>query len=223
MSTALRRSRLALPLCAVLALVAACSSASKDTGAAAPVTSQPPSSPQSTSTVETSAPATTASRPSSAASSATPAPSKPSGVASTSSGKPASTAPAGPVDGPGGCPTAALKIEALRASGAAGHQYAFLQFTNSSTRTCSLTGYPGVQLVKAGKPVGQPAVRTGKPISKVQLAPGHSATAQLVDASTCEADKSDSVAIYPPNRTERVVVHLSIRACALSIDPVIAS
>jgi Protein of unknown function (DUF4232) len=116
-----------------------------------------------------------------------------------------------------------LKIEALRASGAAGHQYAFLQFTNTSTKTCSLTGYPGVQLVKAGKPMGQPAVRSGKPISKVQLKPGHSVTAQLVDASTCEADKSDSVAIYPPNRTERVVVPLPLRGCALSIDPVVAS
>jgi hypothetical protein len=71
--------------------------------------------------------------------------------------------------------------------------------------------------------MGQPAVRSGKPISRVQIAPGHSVTAQLVDASTCEADKSDSVAIYPPNRTERVVVPLSVRGCALTIDPVIAS
>ncbi len=221
MNTAARRHRLPLLLCAVLALVAACSPASKDAGAAAPVTSQPSSSTPSSSPAVPSTPATTsaASRPTTAASSATPVPSKPSSAPAST----ASTAPAGPIDGPDGCRTAVLKIEALRASGAAGHQYAFLQFTNTSTRTCSLTGYPGVQLVKAGKPIGQPAVRSGKPIRKVQLAPGHSVTAQLVDASTCEADKSDSVAIYPPNRTERVVVPLSVRGCALTIDPVVAA
>jgi hypothetical protein len=59
-------------------------------------------------------------------------------------------------------------------------------------------------------------------VTKVRIAPGHSATARLVDASTCEADKSDSVAIYPPNRTERLVVPLSVRGCPLRIDPVVA-
>ncbi|MDQ1743421.1 MAG: hypothetical protein QOE23_1760 [Pseudonocardiales bacterium] len=211
--------RLSLLLCAVLALTVACSPDAKDTGAAAPVTSQPSSSAPATSTAATSAAAPTASRPATAASSASPVPSKPSSAPAST----ASTAPAGPIDGPGGCPTAVLKIEALRGSGAAGHQYAFVQFTNSSKKACSLTGYPGVQLVRAGKPMGQPAVRSGKPIHRVQLAPGHSVTAQLVDASTCEADKSDSVAIYPPNRTERVVVPLSLRGCALTIDPVVAS
>lgn len=218
MTTAPRR--LALLLCAVLTLTSACSSATRNSGAAAPVTSAASSSAPAASTAVTSpAASTTAGRPASTTTSAnpaTPAPSKPSSA-------PATTAPAGPIDGPGGCPTAVLKIEALRGSGAAGHQYAFLQFTNSSKKTCSLTGYPGVQLVRAGKPMGQPAVRSGKPIHRVQMAPGHSVTAQLVDASTCEADKSDSVAIYPPNRTERVVVPLSLRGCALTIDPVIAS
>jgi len=217
MTTAPRR--FAPLLCAVLALTSACSSAARNSGAAAPATSQSSSPAPATSTAVTSAATGTTVRPSSTATSATPVPSKPSSVPASSAG----TAPAGPIDGPGGCPTAVLKIEALRGSGAAGHQYAFLQFTNSSKKTCSLTGYPGVQLVRAGKPMGQPAVRSGKPIHRVQLAPGHSVTAQLVDASTCEADKSDSVAIYPPNRTERVVVPLSLRGCALTIDPVIAS
>jgi len=56
----------------------------------------------------------------------------------------------------------------------------------------------------------------------VRLAPGKSATARLVDTSTCNADNSDSVAIYPPNRTERVLAHLSVRGCPLTIDPVVA-
>lgn len=112
-------------------------------------------------------------------------------------------------------------MAALRASGAAGHQYAYLQFTNNSARTCSLTGYPGVQLIRAGATLGKPAVRSGKAISRVQLAPGQSATARLVGDSTCNAEKSDSVQIYPPNRTERFVAPLSLRGCPLTIDPVV--
>ncbi|HEY0168299.1 MAG TPA: DUF4232 domain-containing protein [Jatrophihabitans sp.] len=114
-------------------------------------------------------------------------------------------------------------MAALRASGAAGHQYAFLQFTNNSAKTCSLTGYPGVQLIRAGATLGKPAVRSGKPISRVRLAPGKSATARLVGASTCEAEKSDSVQIFPPNRTERFLARLSLRGCPLTIDPVTAA
>ena len=159
----------------------------------------------------------TASTPGSTAVTSSPVP-----APKTSSSAPASPSPTGPIDGPGGCLTASLSVAALRASGAAGHQYAFLQFTNKSAKTCSLTGYPGVELIKAGAVLGSPAARSGKPVTKVQLAPGHSATAQLVDASTCNAQNSDSVQIYPPNRTQKVVVPLSLRGCALSIDPVIA-
>jgi hypothetical protein len=114
-------------------------------------------------------------------------------------------------------------VVALRGSGAAGHQYAFLQFTNNSTKTCSLTGFPGVQLMRAGVALGQPAARSSIRVSRVQLAPKQSATAQVVGNSTCDAPKSDSVQIIPPNRTEKFVVPLSIRGCPLTVDPVAAS
>ncbi|HEX8305930.1 MAG TPA: DUF4232 domain-containing protein [Jatrophihabitans sp.] len=122
-----------------------------------------------------------------------------------------------------GCATSALTVAALRGSGAAGHQYAFLQFTNKSAKQCSLTGFPGVQLLRGGVLLGKPAARANKPATTVQLAPGRSATARLVGDSTCNAEKSDSIQIYPPNRTEKVVVPLSIRGCPLTIDPVIPS
>lgn len=145
-------------------------------------------------------------RPTAAPSSVTRAPSSPSRV---------------PTAGPIGCPSATLGVAALRASGAAGHQYAFLQFTNNSARTCTLTGFPGVQLIRAGAPLGKPAARSAKPVTRVSLAPGKSATARLVGDSTCNAEKSDSVQIYPPNRTERFVARLSLRGCPLTIDPVV--
>jgi hypothetical protein len=113
-------------------------------------------------------------------------------------------------------------VQALRASGAAGHQYAFLQFTNKSGKTCSLTGFPGVELRKAGGPLGKPAARSDKVVATVKLAPGSSATARLVDASTCQAEKSDAVQVIPPNLTREFLLPLSLRGCALTIDPVVA-
>jgi len=124
---------------------------------------------------------------------------------------------------PGGCPTSALTIRALRGSGAAGHQFAFVQFTNNSASTCSLTGYPGIQLLLAGKPLGQPAVRSGKPISTVRIPPGTSVSANLVNDSSCNAPISDSVQVIPPNRTDRIVLKVALRGCPLTVDPVASS
>ncbi|MDQ1741063.1 MAG: hypothetical protein QOE53_2715 [Pseudonocardiales bacterium] len=206
-----RRRGLAVLLGATVVLSAACSSArGSDTPAgasAAPASTAP----------ATAAPSDTGS---SAASSAptTAAPSSATPPATT----PVSPAPA-TVSRVAGCATSALTVVALRGSGAAGHQYAFLQFTNSSAKPCSLTGFPGVQLLRGAALLGRPATRANKPAATVALAPGRSATARLVDDSTCNAEKSDSVQIYPPNRTEKVVVPLSIRGCALTIDPVIPS
>lgn len=191
-------------------LAAGCSRAGQPS-ADDPVVSGPASSVASSSP----APASSTSQP------ASPVPSTHSSVV-VPSRVPVSSLPTVPVDGPGGCPTSALQVRALRASGAAGHQYAFLQFTNASSRPCSLTGFPGVQLLKAGQPLGQPAVRSAKPVQRVQLAPGASVTAQLVDDSTCNAANSDSVQIIPPNRTDKIVLPLALRGCPLHIDPVIA-
>jgi hypothetical protein len=160
-----------------------------------------------------------------------PAPSTPAGTSSapatSSPTHPVTSSPASPVasqpDGPGGCASSVLQVRALRASGAAGHQYAFLRFTNISASSCSLTGFPGVQLMRAGAPLGLAAQRSATPIHRVQIAPGDSVTAQLVDDSTCNAEISDTVQVIPPNRTERFVVPLALRGCSLHIDPVISS
>lgn len=128
-----------------------------------------------------------------------------------------------PIDGPGGCPTSSLKVSVLRGSGAAGHQYAFLQFTNTSAKSCSLTGFPGVQLLKNGVPLGLPAARSSAAVVTVQIAAGAAATAQLIDDSTCNADNADSVQVIPPNRTDKIVLPISLRGCPLHVGPVAAT
>jgi hypothetical protein len=202
------RAALAIPLL-VLGL-AGCSQAPRSS-ADRPVVSSS-SSPVTINSV------TSSSVPSSTAAASSPAAPSSSAVPTT----PASSKPSQP-DGPGGCASSVLQVRALRGSGAAGHQFAFLRFTNISASSCSLTGFPGVQLLHAGTPLGVPAQRTNTPIHRVQIAPGDSVTAQLVDDSTCNAAISDTVQVFPPNRTEKFVVPLALRGCSLHIDPVISS
>ncbi|MDQ2837826.1 MAG: DUF4232 domain-containing protein [Actinomycetota bacterium] len=194
-------------LCAaVLALLAGCTQASQSK-ADDPVVSTSPSTPaSSTPPASQSSPA---SAPPSTSSPASRTPAPPS--TSTS-----------PIVG-AGCPTSALKVAVLRASGAAGHQYAFLQFTNISAKSCSLTGFPGVQLLRGGAPLGQPAARSAIAVTTVPIAPGAAVTARLVDDSTCQADNADSVQVFPPNQTDRILLPISLRGCPLHVDPVTAS
>lgn len=214
----LTNRRLALLLSATIAMSAGCGTSTKD--AAAPVTSAAPTfstAAPSTSTPfrSVSAPPSTPAHSSRATSSSSPVPTNPP----TKSAQPSQPSPPSATDG---CQAGALAVAALRGSGAAGHQYAFLQFTNKSANTCTLTGFPGVVLRRAGAVLGKPATRSDKARATVKLPPGDSATARLVDDSTCEAEKSDSVQIIPPNLTEAFLVPLSLRGCALTIDPVVA-
>jgi len=128
-----------------------------------------------------------------------------------------------PRPAPDGCATGQLTITVERGSGAAGHQFADILFKNTSAANCSLTGYPGVVLIKSGAILGQPAARSAMPIATVRLAPGATGTATLSNDSTCNADNSESVQVIVPNRTEKVVLPLRMRGCPLTIDPVAAS
>ncbi|MFD2122451.1 DUF4232 domain-containing protein [Streptomyces cirratus] len=51
-------------------------------------------------------------------------------------------------------------------------------FTNTSTHTCALRGYPGRQ--RRGRPphqIGTSAIRTGEPVDTVSVSPGDTVTA----------------------------------------------
>lgn len=139
---------------------------------------------------------------------------------STKASAPTSAAPSAADPGPAGCATSALKIMVLRGSGAAGHQFASVQFTNISAAECSLVGFPGAVLLKSGAELGSPAARSALPVTRVILKPGSRASAKLQNDSTCNADVSDSVQIIVPNRTEKSVLPLQMRGCPLTIDPV---
>jgi hypothetical protein len=95
-------------------------------------------------------------------------------------------------------------------------------FTNKSSKVCTIDGFPGVVLLKGGAQLGSPAARSSVRAVSIALKPGSQVTALLTDASTCNADLSDSVQVIVPNQTQKSVLPLSLRGCPLTIDPVLA-
>jgi hypothetical protein len=162
---------------------------------------------------------TTPTTPSAPASSTSPAVNTPTAAPSPTMTPPA-TAPAG-------CATSALTVKLGAPEGYAGGTYVEIDFTNSSSASCTLYGYPGVSLV-TGPPyaqVGLAAERdTSSPVTLVTLTPGATATAllQIVDAlnypsSTCSPVQATNLQIYPPNQTAQVYLPDTSYGCG---DPV---
>jgi Protein of unknown function (DUF4232) len=108
---------------------------------------------------------------------------------------------------------------------AAGSVHYELQFTNLSSRSCVLRGYPGVSAVDlAGRRLGTPAARNARNVLRpITLPPGISASAALQIADTdvfptgtCRAATAAGLRVYPPNETASKVVPYPFRACSRS-------
>jgi hypothetical protein len=109
---------------------------------------------------------------------------------------------------------------------AAGTAYREVVLKNTSTRACSLFGYPGVSFVDArGTQIGAPAPRASSAASPgpalVTLAPGATASALLayhdVYVATfpgCAGTTAAGIKVYPPNQTAAVVVPTTMMVCA---------
>src|ERR1700759_4388920 len=91
------------------------------------------------------------------------------------------------------CLSSQLRVQRGRGNGAAGTFYVELVFTNRSSRTCTLRGFPGVSAVAGvdGHQVGAPAVRDhAKRVLTVTLRPGHVASALYAQADPLNYSKS---------------------------------
>ncbi|NMM89409.1 hypothetical protein B2J88_34575 [Rhodococcus sp. SRB_17] len=184
----------AAPL-AVLALVSGCGSDSSDTAASS------------------SAPTTTAALPTSAAPAPAPTTHAQHSQATTTV-----------VPNPQNCTVGELSVTLGQPGGAAGSTELPLVFTNTSSRTCNLDGFPGVSYVTvaSGNPVGAPATRSGSG-SPVSLAPGSAGTA-LVRATNVENYPADQcgvtevagLQVYPPNSYDSVFVPYPTKACSMT-------
>jgi Protein of unknown function (DUF4232) len=107
--------------------------------------------------------------------------------------------------------------------GTAGSFFYELKLTNLSSRTCTLTGYPGVSAVNlAGQRIGAPARReAGTTTHTVVLAPGVTASATLrivvagnYPASACHEVTAAGLRVYPPGQTHSRLVPVPFKACS---------
>jgi Protein of unknown function (DUF4232) len=144
---------------------------------------------------------------------------------------PSSTTPSSSASSqPGMCHTAGLSVHLGAGQGTAGHTVEPIVFTNTTTTTCTLFGYPGVSFVapNTGHQVGKAATRNPQhaPMT-VTLAPNASASAllQITDEgnyspSSCQKTAVSGLRVYPPNNTSAAYVPFSspTTACSTQVN-----
>ena len=146
----------------------------------------------------------------------------PQAPAGSSPGTAAGT-PAAP-GAPAPCPTRSLGLKLGLSQGAAGSVYQVLDFTNISSVSCTLYGYPGVSLA-GGQPVAQVGLAADEnptpPRELVTLAPGAVASSllRIVDALNYPASKCGPVTtkwlqVYPPNQTTPIFLAYKTTGCS---------
>jgi hypothetical protein len=121
--------------------------------------------------------------------------------------------------GPRTCAVRDLHLSMGRKDAAAGSLYWSIRFTNTSTSSCALRGYPGVSVLNtAHHQIGPAATRSGRPPSTVKVAPGHTVTAVIRTANgpiggPCRPTGT-YLRVYPPASYRSVLVPARWRVCS---------
>lgn len=128
------------------------------------------------------------------------------------------------------CRTSQLSVRPVSGDAGVGNRAITYAFTNTSTSSCTLYGYPGFALLDAkGKPLkGINIIRsqityfqTVKPIRKVILAPGAQASFQIGYNVANNCPESAKIQITPPNAYNHFTLAEHIRPCKeLVVTPV---
>ena len=124
------------------------------------------------------------------------------------------------------CHVADLHLSVGKVTGGAGSLFYPLRFTNTSTHTCSLRGYPGVSVLNSHRhQIGTPATRNAHPVSTVFVHPARTvfATIRTNNPSvvpTCRPT-STYIRVYPPASFQSVLIRYHLKVCgAFEINPV---
>lgn len=127
------------------------------------------------------------------------------------------------------CPASALRVTVNKAkgSGAAGTSYVPLDFTNISSHSCDLYGFPGVSFVTGpgGSQIGSPASRQATFGSQtVPLASGVTAHAWLgiadagnFPAASCQPVTAHWLKVYPPDQTQALYTQFATTVCSKKV------
>ncbi|MEU8896529.1 DUF4232 domain-containing protein [Nocardia sp. NPDC048505] len=105
------------------------------------------------------------------------------------------------------------------------YTYQPVDFTNTSDRTCALSGYPVAFLADGALPkqVGPAAIPDGGSPQQVVLAPGRGARATVVylRARDCETVPTRYLMVQPPNQTAVVPLAFAADACVSPPQPLL--
>jgi hypothetical protein len=128
------------------------------------------------------------------------------------------------------CLTSQLDVN-LATNGAAGSIALYFTFTNHSSATCSLYGYPGLGLLdQAGNPLPTHVLRTRSTVipavaeRRVTLAPAGRAHAygSYSDVAPTACPKASALEVTPPNAYGHLTTHTTLTPCGgiIHISPV---
>ncbi|MGH3492544.1 MAG: DUF4232 domain-containing protein [Sciscionella sp.] len=123
---------------------------------------------------------------------------------------------------PGQCYSKDLKLSISKATGSAGHTEANLLFTNSSSHSCTMRGFPGVSYVNgdSGHQVGSPAQWVGAKGPLLTLHPHQVASAAVREADVgvygakCRPVHVRGLRVYPPHNKAAMYVPAPGTGCA---------
>jgi hypothetical protein len=112
------------------------------------------------------------------------------------------------------CASTDLVLSFGPSNSALGYRYQALDFTNTSHRTCVLSGFPGVSYaVDNGRQIGALAARDGTAGEPVTLKHGQVASSILAIADAgmfptdlCQPTAVDGLRVYPPNSTAALYI-----------------
>ncbi|MDT8910306.1 DUF4232 domain-containing protein [Amycolatopsis sp. PS_44_ISF1] len=152
-----------------------------------------------------SSPAPTSSTP--PATTASSSPSTPASSPSASGGAPGNPAP---VQDNGLCKADDVTLSLGQGDAGAGSSYRPLDIKNTSSKPCTIQGFPGVSYVGGndGQQIGPAAVRAGDKGEAIRLNPGQTAAADLqfvnvrnFDPDTCKPTAVKGLRVYLPQET----------------------
>ncbi|WP_055588381.1 DUF4232 domain-containing protein [Streptacidiphilus griseoplanus] len=128
------------------------------------------------------------------------------------------------------CTVADLRLSMGSRDVGAGQLHWPIRFTNRSSRTCVMRGYPGVSVLdRANRQIGAAATRSGQSFGTVTLRSGRTAVAVVHTTNgpiggPCRATGS-SLRVFPPGSFRSALVPAALRVCSnvFSVTPVTAS
>jgi hypothetical protein len=124
------------------------------------------------------------------------------------------------------CGLPGLHLSVGRVTGGAGSLFYPLRFTNTSGRSCTLRGYPGVSLLGRGhQQIGAPATRNPHAVTTVVVRPGRTAFATVRTDNPGVAPQcrpaSAFIQVFPPGSFRSGLIPYHLRACgSFEVNPV---